>query len=271
MTAMLTAKGPRAWVAPLPHVVLGVPIAPMTMAQAVDLCASSVASRQRLLIGVVNAAKIVNMQRSERLRRAVLAADVILADGMAVVWAARLLGRPLPERVAGIDLMSELLARGGREGWRVFLLGAERHVLEQVVASVARDCPGIVIAGARDGYFRPHEEPDVAEEIRAARPDVLLVAMSSPRKEEFLAKYADSCGAAVCHGVGGAFDVVAGRVRRAPRLWQKLGLEWFYRLAQEPRRLWRRYLETNTRFAWLLLKALLAESRRAETAGAPDS
>lgn len=271
MTATITAERPRTWVAPLPHMILGVPIAPITMEQALDLCASSVASRQRLLIGVVNAAKIVNMQRSERLRSAVLKADVILADGMAVVWAARLLGRPLPERVAGIDLMSELLALGGRLGWRVFLLGAEQRVLDQVVASVARDCPGIVIAGARNGYFRPDEERAVAEEIRASRPDVLLVAMSSPRKEEFLATYADYCGAAVCHGVGGAFDVVAGKVRRAPRLWQKLGLEWLYRLAQEPRRLWRRYLETNTRFVWILLKALLAPDRREETAGAGES
>src|SRR5690606_13281614 len=118
--------------------------------------------------------------------------------------------------------------------------------------------PGIHIVGQHHGYFRKEEEAQVAEMIRAARPDILFVAMTSPRKEEFLARWADHMGVPVCHGVGGAFDVVAGYVRRAPVWWQRLGLEWLYRVLQEPRRRWRRYLVTNTLFCAMVVRELLA-------------
>ncbi len=242
---------------------LGVPLRAATMDQVVELAGQAIASRRRLLIGVVNAAKIVNMRRDVRLRQAVLAADCIFADGMSVVWAARILGRRLPERVAGIDLMSRLLERGGAAGWRVFLLGATQEVLDAVVQRVRSDYPGVAIAGAHHGYFNEADEPRLVGQIRESRADLLFAAMSSPKKECFLARWADALGVPVLHGVGGAFDVLAGKVRRAPQRWQRLGLEWLYRVLQEPRRLWRRYLVTNTLFAGLVLSELLRGGRAA--------
>lgn len=244
---------------------LGVPLRAATMEQVVDLAGQAIATRRRLLIGVVNAAKVVNMRRDARLREAVLAADCIFADGMSVVWASRILRRALPQRVAGIDLMVHLLERGSRQCWRVFLLGATQDVLDAVVQRVRRDYPGVVLAGAHHGYFQASDEPGLVDQIRASRADVLFAAMSSPKKECFLARWAAALDVPVLHGVGGAFDVLAGKVRRAPQGWQRLGLEWLYRVLQEPGRLWRRYLVTNTLFAGLLLAELLRPGRGARS------
>jgi N-acetylglucosaminyldiphosphoundecaprenol N-acetyl-beta-D-mannosaminyltransferase len=233
--------------------VLGVPIAALTMSEAVDLVQSAIAARENLQIGVVNAAKLVNMRRDPDLRADVLACDMVLADGMAVVWASRVLGCELPERVAGIDLMFAMLERGSRHGYRIFCLGATQEVLDGVLAVFGRDYPGVVIAGSHHGYFSQPEEASVAAQIAASKADILIVAMTSPRKEQFIARWGGSLGVTVCHGVGGSFDVVAGKVQRAPAAWQRLGLEWLYRVKQEPRRLWRRYLVTNTMFVSLVL------------------
>jgi len=171
------------------------------------------------------------------------------------VWASRLLGDPLPERVAGIDLMARLVEAAEEHGYRVFFLGATPGVLARAVAELRARHPRLHVAGARDGYFRPDEESAVREEIRAAAPDILFVAMGSPRKEHWVAAAPDlDVGFAM--GVGGSLDVIAGHVRRAPRLVQRLGLEWLFRLAQEPRRLVRRYVTTNTRFLLLLTREL---------------
>lgn len=236
--------------------VLGTPIDALTTAEVLELADRAVRERRRLLIGVVNAAKLVNMRRDAALREAVRSADLILADGMSVVWAGRLLGCPVPERVAGIDLMIELLKRGDEQRYRVYFLGATREVVEETVARVRRQHPNLELAGFRDGYFSVDAEEQVAAEIRAARPDLLFVAMSSPKKEIFLSRWCGHLDVPVCHGVGGAFDVIAGRVRRAPPGWQRRGLEWLYRLLQEPRRMWRRYLVTNTLFVGLVASAL---------------
>jgi len=203
----------------------------------------------------VNAAKLVALREDARLRRAVFDCDLVTADGQSVVWASRLLGDPLPERVAGIDLMARLVEAAEEHGYRVFFLGATPGVLARAVAELRARHPRLHVAGARDGYFRPDEESAVREEIRAAAPDILFVAMGSPRKEHWVAAAPDlAVGFAV--GVGGSLDVIAGHVRRAPRLVQRLGLEWLFRLAQEPRRLVRRYVTTNTRFLLLLTREL---------------
>ena len=242
----------------------GIPIAAVRMADVVARVDAAIASRTSLQIGVVNAAKLVNMRRDDRLLADVLSSDLVLADGMAVVWASRLLRQPLPERVAGIDLMHAILARGSERGYRVFCLGATPEVLARVVARFGELYPGVEVAGARDGYFSPAQDAEVAETIRRSGADVLFVAITSPRKEEFLGRWSRSLGVPVCHGVGGSFDVVAGKVRRAPLLWQRLGLEWLYRVLQEPRRLWRRYLVTNLLFARLTLAELFRTVRPAQ-------
>ena len=234
-----------------------IPISALTMDQALDRIDETILRRAHLHIGVVNAAKIVNMKRNEVLRQDVLSSDLILADGTSVVWASRLLGQPLPERVTGVDLMVGMLRRGNERRYRVYCLGATDEVVGKVVEKVRADYPNIDVAGWRNGYFSAEEEAGVAEEIRGLRPDILLVAMSSPKKEKFMARWSEKLDVPVCHGVGGSFDVLAGKVQRAPERWQKLGLEWLYRVKQEPRRLWRRYLVTNTLFCWMVLTQLL--------------
>jgi N-acetylglucosaminyldiphosphoundecaprenol N-acetyl-beta-D-mannosaminyltransferase len=236
---------------------LGVPIADRTMAQAVAEIGAAIESRTPLHIGVVNAAKIVNMRQDAQLRASVLESDLILADGMSVVWASWILGSRLPERVAGIDLMHGMLRLADERHYRVFCLGAEEDVLQKTVARIREDYPGAVIAGSRNGYFGAGDEAALAAHIAASRPDMLFVAMTSPKKENFLARWSATMNVPVCHGVGGSFDVMAGKVQRAPQLWQRLGLEWLYRVKQEPGRLWKRYLVTNALFCQLVIADLL--------------
>jgi len=187
------------------------------------------------------------------LRSIVQGCELVSADGQSVVWASRLLGHPVPARVAGIDLMQELLGRSERKGLSVYFLGAKDEVLQRAVAGIRERYPELVIAGARDGYFDDSEGQAVADEVRAAKPDILFVAISSPKKEYWLGTHGREIGVPFIMGVGGSIDVMAGITRRAPRPLQRLGLEWAFRLAQEPGRLWRRYLTTNTRFVGLVL------------------
>ncbi len=239
----------------------GVPIHALSMDQVLAAVDQAVRRRERLRIGVVNVAKMVNMRRDPELAESVLTSDLVLADGMGVVWASRVLRASLPERVPGIDLMMRMLEQGASRGYRVYCLGATPEVLGTVVERIGQRFPGVVVAGSHHGYFREEEEARVASEIRSAAADILFVAMTSPKKERFLARWGDEMGVPVCHGVGGSFDVLAGKVKRAPAMWQRFGLEWLYRVVQEPRRMWRRYLVTNTVFGWMILQALLGPRR----------
>jgi N-acetylglucosaminyldiphosphoundecaprenol N-acetyl-beta-D-mannosaminyltransferase len=233
------------------ELLFGLPVDPLTLEQTLALAESAVDEHQRFLVGVVNAAKVTKLKADPVLRDSLLEADVLLADGQSVVWASRLVGRPLPERVAGIDLFESLLGLADRRGLRVYLLGAKPEVLARVVDEIGHRWPGVVVAGARDGYFTEAESDAVAADIAAAGADMLFLGMTTPKKEIFLGTYGDRLGVPVLHGVGGSFDVLAGVTRRAPRLWQRLGMEWAYRMLQEPRRLARRYLVTNVAFLGL--------------------
>jgi N-acetylglucosaminyldiphosphoundecaprenol N-acetyl-beta-D-mannosaminyltransferase len=235
----------------------GIPIYALTMKQVMQVIDETIRSRSQLLIGVVNAAKVVNMRRHPSLRDAVLASNLILADGMSVVWASRLLGEPLPERVTGVDLMMRMLELANERGYRIYCLGASQEVLETVMQRIAELFPNARLVGRHHGYFSQENELHLADEIAAAEPDMLFVAMSPPKKEIFLARWARQMNVPVSHGVGGAFDILAGKTRRAPRIWQKLGMEWLYRVCQEPRRMWRRYLVTNTLFCGIVLSELV--------------
>ncbi len=224
------------------------------MTQAVGRCTDAIKNGERLSIGVLNAAKVVAMRRNPRLRQAVADCDMILADGQAIVWASRVLGSPLPERVAGIDLFTELLADAADRGYRVYFLGARPDVLARMLDEAARRFPGLSVAGARDGYYQAGDEAEVAGDIRRSGADILFVGMSSPRKEVFLSEWGAATEANVIHGVGGSFNVLAGVTRRAPLWWQDHGLEWLYRAFQEPVRLGRRYLTTNMAFIMLVAR-----------------
>lgn len=236
---------------------LGTRIHAATMRDALDAIDAAIASGNRLMIGVVNAAKIVRMRADAELSDDVNNSDLILADGMSVVLASKVLGKPLPERVAGIDVMTGILKRGMQQGYRVFCLGATEDVSSAVEREILGQYPGVKIVGRRNGYFTESEEPEIVDEIARACPDVLLVAITSPKKERFMARWSDKLNATVVHGVGGSFDVVAGKVKRAPESWQRLGLEWLYRVKQEPGRLWKRYLVTNTLFGLIVLRSLV--------------
>lgn len=243
--------------APPRRTLFGIGVDPLTMDRTVERCLRAVREREPLEIGVVNAAKLVGMRRDPRLAEAVTGCDLVLADGQAVVWASRLLRAPLPERVAGIDLFMRLLAAAEPEGISVYFLGARQEVLDTMIAEVARRFPRLRVAGQRNGYFADDEQSAVADAIRDSGAQMLFLGMTSPKKEIFTAGYGKQTGVQLVHGVGGSFDILAGVTRRAPRAWQRLGLEWLYRLLQEPRRLARRYVTTNAAFLLMTARELV--------------
>lgn len=196
---------------------------------------------------VVNAAKIVNARRDPGLADSIRSCDLINIDGMGVVWAARLLGYSVPERVAGIDLFEKLIEESARRSYRVFLLGATDAVVSKVAEICKRRYPDLEIAGFHNGYFWSDERA-VVNEIRRSAAQLLFVAVTSPKKEKFIAKWGSELGVSFVMGVGGTFDVIAGKVGRAPAWMQKSGLEWLYRVMQEPGRMVRRYAVTNSWF-----------------------
>ncbi len=244
------------------RVLYGLPVDAMTMTDVLNTCQTSIDTRKRTLIGVVNAAKIVKLHQDDLLRDSLLECDIVVADGQSVVWASKLLRRPLPERVAGIDLFENLLQIASDQSRSVFLVGAKPEVLAKLVEHIHDQYPGVRIAGARDGYYPESESAQLADEIAASGADMLFLGMTSPKKEIFLGRYGERLGVPVLHGVGGSFDVLAGITKRAPLRWQRLGLEWLYRLLQEPRRLARRYVTTNVQFVLLTARELIRPTPR---------
>jgi N-acetylglucosaminyldiphosphoundecaprenol N-acetyl-beta-D-mannosaminyltransferase len=198
------------------------------------------------------------MRRDRELAQSCRAAHLTVADGMSVVWALRASGQAAPERVAGVDLMSRLLAAAGEHRLRVYFLGARREVVMALVQKSRAQYPGIEIAGFRDGYFGPDDHLDIVEEIRASEPHLLFVGMPSPFKEVWCERHRKRLNVPVIIGVGGSFDVLTGFIRRAPRWAQTAGLEWMWRLLMEPRKLWKRYLTTNCEFVWLAGREIVA-------------
>ncbi|MBB3318083.1 MULTISPECIES: WecB/TagA/CpsF family glycosyltransferase [unclassified Rhizobium] len=223
----------------------------MRMDEVIDKCRAALNTRSRLMLGVVNAAKIVNLRKDTQLRDSLIECDLLLADGQSVVWASKLFRRPLPERVAGIDIFQRLLRLANDEERSIALLGARPEVLSKLEKVIAERFPEARIVFSRNGYFGAGESAEIAAGIRDSAADILFIGMTSPLKEIFLATHAASLGVPILHGVGGSFDVMAGLTRRAPLGWQKVGMEWAYRVLLEPRRLWWRYLSTNTRFIQL--------------------
>ncbi len=240
---------------PKPISLLGAAMHPWTMEQTVGEIGRRIKAGEFTQHVVVNTAKIVHMRDDQGLREAVLGCDIINIDGMGVVWAARILRFDVPERVAGIDLFFRLLADAQNHDHSVFFLGAEQHIVDQAVSVLQTHYPSLNIAGWHHGYFGD-DEVAVVQEIAESGATMLFVAMSSPKKEQFIHRWRHQLGVKFSMGVGGTFDIVAGKTRRAPSWMQKSGLEWLYRVIQEPGRMWKRYLVTNTKFAWMLIKGL---------------
>ncbi|MFP6749331.1 MAG: WecB/TagA/CpsF family glycosyltransferase [Alphaproteobacteria bacterium] len=235
---------------------MGVPLDLLSMAETVARAEAAMISGERLQQVVINVAKLVHMRTDADLRQDVRESDIINIDGMGILWAARMLGHQAPERVTGIDLMSALIACCARRGLKPYFLGARQPVLEAALARLRAAHPELQIAGYRNGYFTAAEETQVVADIHASGAHCLFVAISSPMKERFLHRHRDQLGVPFLMGVGGSLDVVAGTVNRAPKWIRQMGFEWLYRLCQEPRRMWRRYLVTNTIFLFLLLGEL---------------
>lgn len=227
-------------------VLFGVRVDALTMDQTVAAARAMVRSGVPHHHVGINAALLVESERHPELRRVIEDADLVNADGMSAVWVARLLGRRLPERVAGIDLFQRLVEAAHRDGSSVYFLGATDEVVERVAGVFRERHRGLRIAGYHNGYW--DDDDEVVGAVRAARPDYLFLAIPSPRKELWLNRHLLELGVPFMMGVGGSFDVVAGKVSRAPRWVQGAGFEWAWRLGQEPRRMWRRYLFSNTAF-----------------------
>jgi N-acetylglucosaminyldiphosphoundecaprenol N-acetyl-beta-D-mannosaminyltransferase len=242
-------------------VLFGVPIDNLTLVETLDRIEEMIRSGVTHQHVVVNVDKIVKLQTDLELRKAILSCDLISADGQPIVWASKLLQRPIKERVAGVDLFSALIERCAQRGYRPYFLGARQEVVARVADILKSKYPHLRLAGWRNGYWKPEEERNVVEEIRMTKPEILFVAMSSPKKEMFLSTWKQQLNIPFVMGVGGTFDVVAGRVRRAPRWMQQYGFEWFFRLAQEPRRMWRRYLVEDMAFFRLVWREWRAQKK----------
>ncbi|WP_158279235.1 WecB/TagA/CpsF family glycosyltransferase [Kocuria rosea] len=248
-------SGPRAF----SHV-MGVRVDRLDMAGTVDAIKDLVSSGGPHRHLAVNAAKLVEARTDPAKADLYNGASLVSADGQAVVWASRLLGEPLPARVAGIDLMHELVGVAASEGYRIYLLGATSSVVQDVVHIVQGR--GANVVGWHDGFWRRTKtDEEMADVIRASGADILFVAVPSPMKEEFIAQQLGRMSVPVSIGVGGSFDVVAGQTRRAPLLLQRLGLEWLFRLLQEPRRMFKRYFVGNSKFVFYLAAAFLKRSQ----------
>ena len=227
----------------------------LTMSETLSLVDKAIKNKEQLHHVVVNAGKIVAMQKDMQLRQSVNESDLINADGQAVVWASKVLNKPLKERVAGIDLMEKLVELSHKNNYKIFFFGAEEDIVKSVTKKFSKQYSNKIIAGYRNGYFNKQEETNIAKQISESGADILFVAISSPTKENFLydnKKHLKNLNFIM--GVGGSFDVVAGKVKRAPLWMQNSGLEWFYRFAQEPKRMWKRYLIGNSKFIYLVLK-----------------
>lgn len=234
----------------------GIPIDALNMKETLSLIDTTIQEKKHLHHTVVNAGKIVLMKRDKQLYQSVVNADLINADGMAVVWASRWLNRPLPERVNGTNLMEALVKMAFEKRYKIFFLGAREEIVKAVVDKYSKQYNSDIIAGWRNGYFDPSQQKEIAQSIAKSGAHILFVAISSPVKENFLYQNKNILQSVnFTMGVGGSFDVVSGKVKRAPVWMQNAGLEWFFRLIQEPKRMWKRYTIGNLRFIAMVLKA----------------
>lgn len=211
-------------------------------------------------IATVNVAILMTMQTEPDLKRYVDESSLVLADGQPIVWGSRLLPPRLPERVTGVDLIIYLFEECEKQGRSVYILGGTEEVNSKVLARASREFPQLRIAGS-NGYFDNEEGAHRANLISDFRADILIVGMGAPRQERFIQEHWDAFGVGAAIGVGGSLNILAGTLQRAPQWMQSSGLEWTYRLQQEPRRLFRRYAVTNTRFCIAFARELVRREK----------
>ncbi|MDQ0254510.1 N-acetylglucosaminyldiphosphoundecaprenol N-acetyl-beta-D-mannosaminyltransferase [Evansella vedderi] len=220
--------------------ILGVEVSAMTHDQTINTLIDAVDNDKKKFVVTANPEIILHAYENRDYFQELSKADIITADGIGVVKGAKLLGRSIPERVTGFDLFISLLRKADQKGNSIYLLGAKEAVLNKTVTYIEEQYPNIKIVGKHNGYF-DWEDPSIAKEIAGKKPDFVFVALGFPRQEKWIGKYIEQFNKGVFIGIGGSFDVLAGEVKRAPEIWQRLNLEWLYRLMKQPSR-WRRML-----------------------------
>ena len=241
---------------------LGIPIDDYTMKETIYQINQFIKENKRISQASINAGKVVLMKKDQDLYNSVISSNIINADGQSVIWASHFLGKHLPERVAGCDLMQELVKLAYEKKYKCFFLGASDVVLKKMIDSYVLIYGSDLIAGYQNGYFSKNEEPSIAKQIADSGAQLLFVGINSPKKEYFLFENRELLQKInFTMGVGGSFDIIAGVTKRAPLWLQKIGLEWFYRFLQEPGRMWRRYLFGNAIFIYLVLKEKFKRAR----------
>jgi len=241
--------------------ILGIRFARINMENALKVIEGSIAKRRKFQVCVTNAYSLVLMQKDEKFKDITDSADLVVADGKSLVWISRLYGEPIPERVAGPDLAYELCKTSAKKGYNLFFLGSSPTISRKMVERLKKMFPSLQIVGAYSPPFKKQllkrQNEKMIALINKVKPDVLFVGLGAPKQEKWIWKHKDELQVLVSIGVGAAFDFIAGTVKRAPRWMQKCGLEWFFRLCQEPGRLWKRYLIGNAIFLWLVLKEFI--------------
>jgi exopolysaccharide biosynthesis WecB/TagA/CpsF family protein len=235
--------------------VLGVPVARLTAAAAREELVRLYERDRPALVAYANAHTLNLASRDSGYRAVLEAADIVLNDGAGLALAGRIFGRPFPENLNGSDFNPVILEEAAARGWPVFFLGAKPGVAGEAARALKERIPGLVVCGTRDGYFPQSESETVAREVAAAGAGVLMVAMGNPLQEMWLRRHLETTGARLGVGVGAFLDFSAGVVPRAPAWMNRLGIEWVYRLLQEPRRMWRRYVVGNPLFLARVLRA----------------
>jgi N-acetylglucosaminyldiphosphoundecaprenol N-acetyl-beta-D-mannosaminyltransferase len=223
--------------------VLGIPFPKVTLEQTVQQLSEVIGQAQDGVYHVItcNPEMVMACRDDKGLRRIIDEAGLITADGIGIVIASGWNGDRLPERVTGFDIMMKLLEEGDRKGWSFYLLGADPETNGKAAETIGSRYPGARVAGRHHGFFKEEDESAILEDIRKAQPDVLLVALGVPKAERWIYSHKPQLNTRIAMGVGGSLDVLAGKVKRAPVLWQKIHLEWLYRLLKQPSR-WRRQL-----------------------------
>lgn len=233
--------------------ILGVRVHVVDKEAALDCIEDFIRSGQPHMVVTADSSAVVLAQDDEELRRIINSADLVTPDSIGILWAARRFGTPLPERVSGVDIVEFLCEKAACSGYRIYLLGAAPGVADVAADRLRERFPGLHIAGTHHGYLTPEESESVAVRVKEANPDILFVAMGIPLQEKWIRRHLEQIGVPVAMGVGGTFDVLAGRTRRAPKWMQQCGLEWLYRLARNPRKI--RKCATLPVFAYLTLRA----------------
>ncbi len=227
----------------------------LSVSQTIELVEKYVKTKTPLHLMGVNADKINEVNQNERMKQIVNSCGIINADGVSVVMASKFLKKPLPERVAGVDLMQSLVELSEKKGYSIYLLGAKQEVVEKTADVLKNKHKNLRVAGIHNGYFKEENWKDISDELCQKKPDFVFVGITSPLKEyliEYLQENGNNC---VFMGVGGSFDVISGNISRAPLWMQKANLEWLYRVMQEPKRLFKRYFIGNFKF----IKAIVWE------------